>query len=387
MRILFSSNSLHAPTGYGVQTRGLINQLVANGHEVALFAWYGVEGAPLNAGKVKIYPKGPAAYGTDMIGHHAKHFKADIAITLQDIWVLPPRFEDVIGVPWVAWFPVDHDPVPPVVLARARDASYPVTYSQFGHDTCADKGLETDMIPHGIDRSVFRPDDKSIARKKVGFPEDRYIVSIVAANKDVPSRKALNENVMAFKLFHDKYPDALLYLHTAMQSQTGVDLISLLEEKDLLNCVVAADQYLYMSGQYSDGYMASVYQGSDLVLAAAMGEGFGIPILEAQSCGCPVVTTDWTAMPEITWNGIATKPLQLFRTPLDSWQALVSIENVFDAMCKIRERSPEEARKGFVESQMMADRYDWDFVYKTYWAPFLERVESEQGSGLSMTRF
>ena len=36
-----------------------------------------------------------------------------------------------------------------------------------------------------------------------------------------------------------------------------------------------------------------------------MGEGFGVPIIEAQACGTPVITGDWTAMSEITRTGLA----------------------------------------------------------------------------------
>ncbi len=33
-----------------------------------------------------------------------------------------------------------------------------------------------------------------------------------------------------------------------------------------------------------------------LVKGASKGEGFGIPIIEAQSCGCPVIVTDFSAI-------------------------------------------------------------------------------------------
>lgn len=34
-----------------------------------------------------------------------------------------------------------------------------------------------------------------------------------------------------------------------------------------------------------------------------LGEGFGIPIIEAQAAGCPVIVTDCTAMTELCLSG------------------------------------------------------------------------------------
>jgi glycosyltransferase involved in cell wall biosynthesis len=42
--------------------------------------------------------------------------------------------------------------------------------------------------------------------------------------------------------------------------------------------------------------MAAVYQESDILLYASTYEGFGMPIVEAQACGCLVVTSDQEPM-------------------------------------------------------------------------------------------
>ncbi|ATE66181.1 glycosyltransferase family 4 protein [Rhizorhabdus dicambivorans] len=45
--------------------------------------------------------------------------------------------------------------------------------------------------------------------------------------------------------------------------------------------------------------VASLYRGSDMLLFASTYEGFGMPILEAQASGIPVVTSNRWSMPEI----------------------------------------------------------------------------------------
>jgi glycosyltransferase involved in cell wall biosynthesis len=43
---------------------------------------------------------------------------------------------------------------------------------------------------------------------------------------------------------------------------------------------------------------ARFYQAADAFAYPSLNETFGLPILEAMACGCPVVTSDATAMPE-----------------------------------------------------------------------------------------
>ena len=40
------------------------------------------------------------------------------------------------------------------------------------------------------------------------------------------------------------------------------------------------------------------YQAADVFVYPSFNETFGLPILEAMACGCPVVTSDTSAMPE-----------------------------------------------------------------------------------------
>jgi glycosyltransferase involved in cell wall biosynthesis len=44
---------------------------------------------------------------------------------------------------------------------------------------------------------------------------------------------------------------------------------------------------------------AHFYQAAELLVYPSLNETFGLPILEAMACGCPVVTSNVSAMPEI----------------------------------------------------------------------------------------
>ena len=52
-------------------------------------------------------------------------------------------------------------------------------------------------------------------------------------------------------------------------------------------------------GKVPNPEIAVFYQAADALVYASLNETFGLPILEAMACGCPVVTSDVSAMPEI----------------------------------------------------------------------------------------
>lgn len=54
----------------------------------------------------------------------------------------------------------------------------------------------------------------------------------------------------------------------------------------------------------ADRELACLYRGAIAVVFVSLYEGFGLPIVEAMSCGSPVITSDVAAMPEIA-NGAA----------------------------------------------------------------------------------
>ncbi len=48
-----------------------------------------------------------------------------------------------------------------------------------------------------------------------------------------------------------------------------------------------------------DASLVALYAAADCLLHPSFCEGFGLPLLEAMACGCPVVASDHSAMPEV----------------------------------------------------------------------------------------
>lgn len=62
-------------------------------------------------------------------------------------------------------------------------------------------------------------------------------------------------------------------------------------------------------GYVADEDMSALYSGAEMFVFPSIYEGFGMPILEAMECGCPVITSNVTSMPEVIGDcGIQIDP-------------------------------------------------------------------------------
>jgi alpha-1,3-rhamnosyl/mannosyltransferase len=58
-------------------------------------------------------------------------------------------------------------------------------------------------------------------------------------------------------------------------------------------------------GRVSDCELASLYSGARLTVCTSIYEGFGLPVLEAMACGCPVLCSWSSSLPEV--GGLAAR--------------------------------------------------------------------------------
>ena len=55
--------------------------------------------------------------------------------------------------------------------------------------------------------------------------------------------------------------------------------------------------------------LPSIFQAADVYITTSLGEGFGLPVLEAMACGTPVVSSNAGALPEVIGDaGILLHP-------------------------------------------------------------------------------
>jgi len=59
------------------------------------------------------------------------------------------------------------------------------------------------------------------------------------------------------------------------------------------------DKDIKLLGRISDEELKRYYSNAKAFVFASLYEGFGIPVLEAQACGCPVICANNTSLPEV----------------------------------------------------------------------------------------
>ncbi len=388
MRLLFSSNALWASSGYGVQGKSLLPRLadlpaIGGRQNIAMFAWYGLQGGIHNVTGFRCYPGAHDPYGNDVIGAHTRDFQADIVITLIDAWVLHDTARKVAPARWLPWLPIDHDPVPDRVLEAIAGAYKPLTYSRWGHELLAKHGIPNTYIPHGVEPEVFRVLPASVVqqfkRERLNNPE--HLTLMVAANKGYPDRKAFQVQLPAWAEFAKDKPGARLYLHTDVRPiNGGVDIMALAARLGITDKLLIPNTYQYSMG-FAPSDLALLYNSADVLLAASMAEGFGIPIIEAQACGTPVIVTDFSAMPELAFSGSLIPVAHKIWTPLNSWQAWPDQQKITDALEHLYAHGPHDEDTKQALSAVIHDEYGWDAIVERYWHPLLSELAFGDGNG------
>jgi glycosyltransferase involved in cell wall biosynthesis len=377
-RLLWHSNAPWSPTGYGNQT-GLFSPLIAQQYDMAISSFYGLEGAPITWDGIPVFPGLGGQFGDEYLVQHAKHFfggdpRDGLVVTLMDVWVLDPRWMEQLNA--ACWVPVDHEPAPPKVIQFFVDsAAVPIVMSRFGEQMLG--RLDPLYCPHGIDTEVYRPHDRRKVREEVGMPQDGFLVGMVAANKGRPSRKGFSQAFQAFKRLAEKHDNAYLYLHTMVNSGIagGEDIPAMLTALEIpQERVMIADQYRVLFDPLSSKSMAKVYSAMDVLLNPAMGEGFGIPVLEAQACGVPAVVTDFTAMKEVCGAGWHVGH-DRYWTGLNSWQAVPDVDDIVDALEDCYNLESRERQKLSSTARAHAQGYDVRRVVKQFMLPALRAAE------------
>jgi len=325
---------------------------------------------------IKQYPKMIQSWGSDALMGHGADFKADIAITLQDIWVLEPQHLANVR-RWIPIVPIDHLPTPPAIMQRLRMAYRIITYSPFGARQLQKEGLHSTYIQHTVDTNLFKPRDKYEMRKEFGIPEDIFLFGMVAANKENPPRKAFQEVMDAFYNFQKVVPKSGLYFHVIVDMKGGFPITEYAKFLGIADKVYTIPIYdlLYKVPKKS---MSKIYSAMDCLLMPSLNEGFGVPAIEAQACGVPVIVNDFTAMPDLIKDGKTGYKTKVAYKRFTGLLSYVGVPDVKDIEAKMHAvYKTNRVEMGKKARQWIKREFDTDVIFRKKWTPFLDMLEKE----------
>ena len=348
---------------------------------MAISATTGSFGTVENWQGIPIYPHSEFAhlYGGDSVERHAQHIKADLVWSWIDAFVLPSAVCEKLE--WAAWVPVDSDPLMFRNTEPLSKVRWAVGPTQFACNTLRKAGMKNVVyVPCSFDPTMYFPVDQKEARTKFGevIKKDltgKFLVNAVGLN--VSTRKNYPAILDAWSQFQPKHPDAVLYLHTEVTGLApgGLDLIQLAKLYGIdTDSILFVEQWHYRTGQIPGEYMNLLYNASDIHLNACYGEGFGLPIMEAQATGCPTIVPDFAAASEIGF-GIKVNKGHKYPTVPGGFQFLVDHNALADSLEDAHDRKGDLGwREEIVEK---AQAYRIDNVMKNHFLPALEKMEAD----------
>ena len=393
MKILWNSVGPWLPTGYGQQTAQVCRRLRDADHDVAISAYAGLEGTVGEWEGMTVFPLDITRFNKLYLREYVKRHSEDgtgddvQVITLQDVWVWTDgsartggRSADYEGLKMAAWCPVEYDPVPAnTVHALQAFKARPIAMSRFGEQQLRKAGLDPLYVPHGVDTAVMRPLPGAArqVRAALDVPADAFLVGMVSNNQGItPPRKAFPEAFHAFSIFQQRHPEAILYLHTDIHGRNdGLNLIGLWRTHGISDSAVrwVNDEKFQVFYEIEPVHMAFMYSALDVLLCPSYGEGFGIPIVEAQSCGTPVIVTDWSAMSELAG------PAQWlcdgephYHPGSASWFKKPAISELVDRLERAYAARGDRGLRD--RCREFALGYDADRVFEEHWVPTIDAL-------------
>jgi glycosyltransferase involved in cell wall biosynthesis len=149
------------------------------------------------------------------------------------------------------------------------------------------------VVYWGIDTDIFYPVNKEKIQRKIidySLPE-RFILTIVTSSIQ---RKNTHNLLNAYKILTQNGVKETLVIVTGTDYLKEI-IMEVAKEKHLEENIIC-----YSEIPKTD--LTIFYSLAEVFVFPSLYEGFGLPVLEAMTCGCPVITSNTSCLPEIVDN-------------------------------------------------------------------------------------
>jgi len=154
------------------------------------------------------------------------------------------------------------------------------------------------LIPEAVDHHVFRPGDRDEAAARLRHERD-IDGPFVLFVSSLWAYKNCDGLLRAFALARRDLPEhRLVVVGSAADAGYAAQLRALAAE-------LGVAEHVVWVGGVPHHETLPFYRAADAFVYPSHNETFGLPILEAMACACPVVTSDRSAMPETAGGAAA----------------------------------------------------------------------------------
>lgn len=225
------------------------------------------------------------------------------------------------------------------VRRTARRAAHVITLSEYSRqDINQTYGIPLDRIsvtPAAAPASyarVINEIELQPVREKYGIKRD-YILSLCS----IQPRKNLVRLIEAYSFLRERHPRIELPQLVIAGKKGWL-------EHDVFRAAAqsVATRDIVFTGYVSDEELPALYSGALCFVYPSYFEGFGLPIIEAMQCGCPVIAGSLTSVPEVVGEaGVLIDPFsaESIATAMHSLIANTAARN------DLRKRGLERAKK------------------------------------------
>lgn len=180
--------------------------------------------------------------------------------------------------------------------------------------------------------------------KRIGVYKNKYLVCLA---QDDP-RKNLSATVVALEEVLIQNKDVkLVFIASEVRKQNIMNEYEILKDN--------SDRIIFISN-LNDSELAALYNHATAFIYASLAEGFGLPIIEAISCGCPVITSSLTSIPSVATD------CALYVDPRN-------VTSIIDAV-NLLLRSPSLVEQIKTNILRISGKYTWKDVAQNYLAVF-----------------
>lgn len=272
---------------------------------------------------------------------------------------------------WVQWIPEYVD--------------YPVAYMHWSAK------LLTGMVPalhgklrviyHGTNPETFFPVDAEtrlqFRRNVLKVADDQPLV--ISVNRNQP-RKDPVRVLQVFERVHQKYPNAVLYMHMNVADSMGYNLDTVRQQLRLPQASVR------FPANFCEGIgvpletVNLIYNAADVFVTTARGEGFGLTISECMSAGTPIVSPNHTSFAELLaqQRGALALPMpdkEVMIADNDQFRPVADVRAMADKVCwaiEHRDHARGQARKAVEWARTISWRDaiapQWEQVFREAYA-------------------